>query len=101
MIEIKNTPGEATTGFPFPLRTLLVVPNLDETDFAELLEGTLTYPVASFDTDAIIGHRFETVIVARAVDDSPLREDTRRALVDWINTEVMPRVRSGRRPVWL
>lgn len=102
MIEIKNTPGEATTGFPFPRRTLLVVPNLLATDFEDLLEGTLIYPVEAFDTDAIIGHRFETVLIAPlAPNDSPLREDTRRRLVDWINTEVMRRVRPGRRPIWL
>lgn len=92
-------------GFPFPLPILLVRPNLYETDFDTLLEGTLVEPVEAFDTDAIIGRRFETVIIAWSdfalTDDSPLLDDTRRRLVDWINLNVMPRVRQSRRPVWL
>lgn len=93
------------TGFPFPLPILLVRPNMYETDFDELLEGTLVKTVEAFDTEAIIGHRFETVLIAwshfAAHDDSPMREDTRRRLVDWINLSVCPRLRSGRIPIWL
>jgi hypothetical protein len=95
----------ATTGFPFPLPILLVRVNAHETDFADLLEGTLVQVVEAFDTDAIIGRRFETVMIAwthyAMHDDSALREDTRRQLVDWINLHVVPRTREGRRPIWL
>lgn len=98
-------PVAAPTGFPFPLPILLVRPNLYETDFDQLLEGTLVKPVEAFDTDALFGFRFETVLVAwsqfAAYDDSPMLEDTRRQLVDWINLVVTPRIRGSRRPVWL
>lgn len=89
----------------FPRYILLVRPSLYETDFETILEGTLLKPVEAFDTAAIAGFRFETVIVCwqdfAARDDSPLLEDTRRRLVDWINTEVMKRCRESRRPVWV
>lgn len=98
-------PQPATRGFPFPLEILLVRINVHETDFADLLEGTLVRVVEAFDTDAIMGRRFESVMVAwthyAMNDDSPMREDTRRQLVDWINLHVVPRTREGRRPIWL
>lgn len=93
------------SGYRFPLPTLLVRVNLYQTDIDTLLEGTLVEPVDAFDSDAIMGRRFETVIVAwsdyAAHEDSPLLEDTRRRLVDWINLTVCPRIRASRRPVWL
>lgn len=89
-------------GFPFPLPILLVRPNLYETDFDLLLEGTLVAPVEAFDTDAVVGRQFEVVIVAWSDfalhDDSPMLDDTRKRLVDWINLTVTPCVRAGRRP---
>lgn len=92
-------------GFPFPLPILLVRPNLYETDFDLLLEGTLVAPVEAFDTDAVVGRQFEVVIVAWSDfalhDDSPMLDDTRKRLVDWINLTVTPCVRAGRRPIWL
>jgi len=78
-----------------------------ETDFEECLEGTLVEPVEAFYTDSIIGRRYETVLIAwndyaKNSDHSPaLIEDTRRRLVDWINLDVMSRVRNGRRPIWI
>lgn len=96
---------EKPKGFPFPLPTLLVRVNLHETDWSDVLEGSLIETAEAFDTDAIIGRRFETVIVAwqhfDRHDDSALKEDTRRQLVDWINLHVMPRCRQSRRPIWL
>lgn len=92
------------TGFPFPLPILLVRPNMYETDFDTLLEGTLIETVEAFDT-AALRVTYEAVIVAwthfAVHDDSPLQEDTRRRLVDWINLNVCPRLRSGRLPIWL
>lgn len=99
-----ETPAPAK-GFPFPLPILLVRVNAHETDFADLLEGTLVRVVEAFDTDTIIGHRFETVLVAwshyAAHEQGVFLEDTRRRLVDWINLDVAPRTREGRRPIWL
>lgn len=96
---------ETPKGFPFPLPILLVRPNLYETDFDLLLEGTLVEPIEAFDTERLFDRRYETVIVAWSHfaidDDSPLADDTRRRLIDWINLSVMPRVRAGRRPVWI
>lgn len=95
------TPG----GFQFPLPIALVRVNAHETDFADLLEGTLVETIEAFDTDTVIGRRFETVIIAwshsASTDDSAMLEDTRRRLVDWINLTVVPRTRAGRRPIWL
>jgi hypothetical protein len=94
-----------TTGFPFPRPSLLVRVNAHETDFADLLEGTLIEVAEAFDSDALFGRRFETVLVAwshyAATEDSALVDDTRRRLIDWINLVVTPRTRAGRRPIWL
>ncbi len=51
------------------------------------------------------GSPIEVVIVAWSDfalhDDSPMLDDTRKRLVDWINLTVTPCVRAGRRPIWL
>lgn len=92
------------TGFPFPHPILLVRVNLYETDFADVLEGTLVETVEAFDTEALRAS-YEAVMIAwthyAAHDDSVMKEDTRRRLVDWINLNVCPRVASGRLPIWL
>lgn len=92
----------------FPKPILLVAFNVAEDKIDLGLEGSMVYPAEAFDTDAICGFRFETAIICwsslYSLPDAPTRladPDLRKRLVDWVNTEVMPRMRSTRRPVWL
>ena len=92
----------------FPKPILLIAFDVAEDQIDLGLEGSMVWPVEAFDTDALTGFRFETVIVCwsslysipdrrEEADDVELR----KRLIDWINLEVSPRIRSSRRPVWL
>jgi hypothetical protein len=92
----------------YPDQVLLVTFDVHADRIDEGLEATSVLPVEAFDTNAIIGRRFETVIVcwtslyhSRQHYDEADDLETRKRLIDWINTVVCPRIPSGRRPIWL
>lgn len=92
----------------YPLRVLLVTFNVAEDRINEGLEASMVHAVEAFDTEAIVGHRYDTALICwsslytcadhyEQADDL----DLRKRLVDWVNTQVSPRISTNRRPVWL
>lgn len=92
----------------FPKPILLVAFGVAEDKIDVGLEGSMVHPVEAFDDLALPGFRFETAIICwsslYSLPDAQERiadPDLRKRLVDWVNTQVMPRLRPTRRPVWL
>lgn len=92
----------------YPLRVLLVTFDVYDDRIDEGLEASMVLPVEAMDTGAITGFRFDTAIIAwsslytcRQHYDEADDLELRKRLVDWVNTEVCPRIATNRKPVWL
>jgi hypothetical protein len=91
----------------YPNRVLLVTFDVAQDRIDEGLEASMVHAVEAFDTDAL-AERYDTALICWSTlyhsrdhydqaDDLPLR----KRLIDWVNTQVCPRLSVARRPVWL
>lgn len=92
----------------YPDRVLLVTFDVAQDRIDEGLEASMVHAVEAFDTEAIIGSRYDTAVIcwsslyhSRDQYDQADDLELRKRLIDWVNTQVCPRLSHTRRPVWL
>ncbi len=85
----------------FPEPILLVTHGVEEFAIDKALFGTLVEPVEAFNTNGLRDF-YETVIISWNPDDERAHDlAISKQLIDWVHTEVCPRLRPGRTPIWL
>ena len=91
--------------FPDPVLLITFDVHADQIDVG--CEGTLVEPVEVFDT-AALRPQYQLAIVCwssvyetRAHFNDADDHEQRARLIDWINSEVCPRLPGARKPIWL